>query len=299
MTVEARTTSRSSLPTLKGSLLLGIFAKRVLRSVVVHSFLILASFFMALPFIWMVLGSLKTLPEVFIFPPRWLPRSPQWSNYIAVTKAMPFSWFMFNSFKIAFLVVVGQVLSASMAAYAFARMRFPGRDTCFLIWLACMMIPSQVTLIPQFVLFRSFGWLDSHLPLVVPNFFGNAFGTFLIRQFFLTIPSELEDAAIVDGCGRFRIYWNIMMPLSMPVLATFAVFTFMGSWNNLLGPVIYLTTYQKMTLTVGLAFFRGQYYTDWPLLMAGATISVTPIVLLYIFAQRYFVQGVVMSGIKG
>ena len=277
----------------------GEIARIVIKRVIVHGFLILACASMAGPFIWMVLSSLKTQPEIFIFPPRWLPKSPQWYNYIEVTKAMPFGWFTFNSLKIAFLTVLGTVLSASMAAYAFARMRFPGRETMFLIWIGCMMIPGQVVLIPQFIMFRSLGWLDTHLPLVVPSFFGNAFGTFLLRQFFMTIPMELEDAAVVDGATRFRIFWNIMMPLATPSIATLAVFTFMGSWNNLLGPVIYLTDYDKMTLPVGLAFFRGQYGTQWPLLMAGATISVIPIVLLYIFAQRYFVQGVVMSGIKG
>jgi len=273
--------------------------RRVLKPVFVHGFLISASAIMALPFIWMVLSSLKAQPEIFIFPPRWLPRTPLWSNYIDVTKAMPFGWFTFNSLEIAILVVIGQLLSASLAAYAFGRLEFPGRDVMFLIWIGCMMIPSQVTLIPQFILFRSFGWLDTHLPLIVPSFFGSAFGTFLLRQFFMTIPMELEDAAVVDGCSRFRIYWNIMMPLAKPALATLAVFTFMGSWNNLLGPVIYLTTYKKLTLPVGLAFFRGQYSTEWALLMAGATLSVIPIVVLYIVAQQYFVEGVVMSGIKG
>ncbi|NPV07478.1 MAG: carbohydrate ABC transporter permease [Anaerolineae bacterium] len=273
--------------------------RKVLRPVVVHGFLILASLIMALPFIWMVLSSLKAQPEIFIFPPRWLPKTPLWSNYIEVTKAMPFTWFTYNSLKIAVLTVLGQILSASLAAYAFARLRFPGREVMFLTWLGCMMIPGQVTLIPQFILFRSFGWLDTHLPLVIPSFFGSAFGTFLLRQFFMTIPMELEDAAIVDGCTRFRIYWNIMMPLAKPALATLAVFTFMGSWNSLLEPVVYLTTYRKLTLPVGLAFFRGQYTTNWALLMAGATLSVVPIIALYIFAQKYFVQGVVMSGIKG
>ncbi|MHB0874780.1 MAG: carbohydrate ABC transporter permease [Anaerolineae bacterium] len=274
-------------------------ARHVAKELIVHACLIAASLIMALPFVWMILSSLKTQPEIFIFPPRWLPRTPIWSNYIEVTRAMPFAWFTFNSFKISGLVVLGQVISASLAGYAFARLKFPGRDTCFLIWVACMMIPPQVTLIPQFVLFRYFHWLDTHLPLVIPAFFGSSFGTFLLRQFLLTIPMELEDAAVVDGCSRFRIYWNIMMPLAKPALATLAVFTFMGSWNNLLGPVIYLTTYTKMTLTVGLAFFQDQYYTNWPLLSAGATISVVPTLALYLFAQRYFVQGVVTSGIKG
>jgi multiple sugar transport system permease protein len=274
-------------------------ARDILKPVFVHGFLIFSCLVMALPFIWMVLSSLKAQPEIFVFPPRLLPRAWLWQNYVDTVKAMPFGWFTYNSLKIAFLTVVGQSLSASLAAYAFARLRFPGREFCFMLWLGCMMIPGQVTLIPQFILFRSFGWLDTHLPLVVPAFFGNAFGTFLMRQFFMTIPMELEDAAVVDGCTRFRIYWNIMMPLAKPAIATFAVFTFMGSWNNLLGPVIYLSSYNKMTLPVGLAFFQGQYVTQWPLVMAGATISVIPIIALYIGAQQYFVQGVVMSGIKG
>jgi len=274
-------------------------AQNVLKPMLVHGLLILACLAMALPFIWMVLSSFKAQPEMFTFPPRLLPRAWLWHNYVDTVEAMPFGWFTYNSSKIAFLNVVGQSLSASLAAYAFARLRFPGREFCFMLWLGCMMIPGQVTLIPQFILFRSFGWLDTHLPLVVPGFFGSAFGTFLMRQFFITIPMELEDAAVVDGCSRFRIYWSIMLPLAKPALATFAVLTFMGSWNNLLGPVIYLSSYSKMTLPVGLAFFIGQFGTNWPLLMAGATLSVMPIIGLYVAAQRYFVQGVVMSGIKG
>lgn len=277
----------------------GKIALSLLKHFLLHSVLSVSSLFMALPFIWMVLGSLKTQPEMFTFPPRWLPETPRWDNYIGVINALPFGWFTFNSFEIATLVVVGEVLSASLAAYAFARIDFKRRNTYFLIWMACMMIPGQVTLIPTFLMFRGFGWLDTHLPLIVPAFFGSPFGTFLLRQFFLTIPGELEDAAIVDGCSRLRVYWKIWMPLSKPALATLAVFTFMASWNDLMGPVIYLRTYHKMTLTVGLAYFRGQYYTNWPYLLAGAVISVIPIIALYVFAQRYFIQGVVMSGIKG
>ncbi|MCE7990024.1 MAG: carbohydrate ABC transporter permease [Caldilinea sp. CFX5] len=254
---------------------------------------------MALPFAWMFLSSLKTEPEIFIFPPRWWPETPQWSNYQAVVESMPFGWFVFNSFKIALLSVIGQLLSCSLAAYAFARIRFPGRETVFMIWLACLMIPVQVYLIPQYLLFRSFGWLDTHYPLFVPSFFGGAFGTFLLRQFFLTIPGELEDAARIDGSSRFGIYWRIFLPLAKPALATLGVFVFMGNWNNLLGPVVYLSSYEKMTLTVGLAFFRGQYTTQWALLMAGAVISVIPILLIYAAAQQYFVRGVVLSGLKG
>lgn len=270
-----------------------------LRKGVSHLLLLIGCLAMALPFVWMFLSSLKTDPEIFIFPPRLLPRTPQWSNYLAVMDAMPFSWFVFNSFKIALLSVIGQLLSCSLAAYAFARIRFPGREAVFVAWLACLMIPAQVYLIPQYVLFRSFGWLDTHYPLFVPSFFGAAFGTFLLRQFFMTIPSELEDAARIDGCSRFGIYWRIFLPLAKPALATLGVFVFMSSWNNLLGPVVYLSTYEKMTLTVGLAFFRGQYTTQWALLMAGAVISVIPILVIYAVAQQYFVRGVVLSGLKG
>lgn len=269
------------------------------RSAVSHLLLLCGCVVMALPFVWMFLSSLKTDPEIFVFPPRWLPETLHWSNYQAVMESMPFGWFIFNSFKISLLAMIGQLLSCSLAAYAFARIRFPGREVVFVIWLACLMIPYQVNLIPQYVLFRSFGWLDTHYPLIVPNFFGGVFGTFLLRQFFLTLPSELEDAARIDGCSRFGIYWRIFLPLSKPALATLGVFTFMANWNNLLGPVVYLSSYEKMTLTVGLAFFRGQYTTQWALLMAGAVISVIPIMIIYAAAQQYFVQGVVLSGLKG
>jgi multiple sugar transport system permease protein len=279
--------------------LLSSESKKRIKAALSHLVLFIGCVIMAFPFVWMVLSSLKTDMEIFIFPPRLLPKVPQWSNYPAVPAAMPFGAFTFNSFKIALLSVLGQLFSCSLAAYAFARIKFPGREGIFLAWLACLMIPSQVTLIPQFVLFRQLDWLDTHLPLFLPSFFGGAFGTFLLRQFFLTIPSELEDAAIIDGCGRFGIYWRIFMPLAKPALATLGVFVFMSNWNNLLGPVIYLTSWKKMTLTVGLAFFRGQYNTEWALLMAGAVISIIPIMTLYAAAQKYFVQGVVMSGLKG
>jgi multiple sugar transport system permease protein len=274
-------------------------ANKVIRRLVSHLILLVGCVVMAMPFIWMFLSSLKTDMEIFVFPPRLLPETVHWDNYLAVMESMPFGWFIFNSFKISLLAMIGQLLSCSLAAYAFARIKFPGRETVFVIWLACLMIPYQVNLIPQYVLFRSFGWLDTHFPLIVPNFFGGVFGTFLLRQFFLTLPSELEDAARIDGCSRFGIYWRIFLPLSKPALATLGVFVFMSNWNNLLGPVVYLSSYEKMTLTVGLAFFRGQYTTEWALLMAGAVISVIPIMVIYAAAQQYFVQGVVMSGIKG
>jgi multiple sugar transport system permease protein len=192
-----------------------------------------------------------------------------------------------------------KLLSASFAAYAFARLKFPGRDFLFLTLLATMMVPDQVTVIPQFIIMRAVGWTDSHNALIVPRFLGSAFGTFLLRQFFLTIPDELEDAARVDGASRFSIYWRIFLPLAKPALATLAVFTFMGAWNDLTGPIIYLSSKSQMTLTVGLTMFRGVHETKWHLLMAGTVISILPILVVYAAAQKYFVQGITMTGIKG
>jgi multiple sugar transport system permease protein len=272
---------------------------RLVKLILTHLLLLAGCIIMAFPFIWMILGSLKTTGELFVFPPQWLPTVWHWENYLRVIQAMPFGWFTFNSFKIATLAAIGQILSCSLAAFAFARIKFPGREVVFFIWLACLMIPPQVLVIPLYVLYRQLGWLNTHLPLIVPNFFGGAFGTFLLRQFFMTIPTDLDDAAYIDGASRFQIYAHIYMPLAKPALATLAVFVFMTNWNDLLGPVIYLTEYKNMTLTVGLAFFRGQYATDWVLVLAGAVISIIPIMTLYALTQQYFVRGVILSGLKG
>ncbi|HEV8638583.1 MAG TPA: carbohydrate ABC transporter permease [Chloroflexota bacterium] len=251
------------------------------------------------PFIWMLTSSLKAEGDIFLFPPTLLPNPPRWDNYAETVQRMPFHIFTFNSFKIAVLGTVGAVLTCSLAAYAFARLSFPGRDRLFFVLLATMMVPGQVTFIPHFLIMQAVGWTNSHNALIVPHFFGGAFGTFLLRQFFLTLPSELEDAARIDGAGHFRIYWQIFVPLAQPALATLAVFVFMGSWNDLVGPVIYLSDREKMTLTVGLAMFKGFNVVRWHLVMAGAVINVIPILIIYVLAQKYFVQGVALSGIKG
>ena len=274
---------------------LGTFLKHGL----LHLFIGIGAMTMLLPFLWMVSSSLKTGADIFVFPPQWIPRPPVWSNYPETIAAMPFVNFVANSIKIASLATLGQLITCSMAAYAFARMEFPGRDLLFGILMAALMIPGQVTMIPIFLIMRSLGWVDTHLPLIIPYFCGGAFDTFLMRQFFLTLPKELEDAAMIDGCSRFAILWKIFVPLSKPALATLGVFTFMNHWNDLLGPVIYLTSFDKMTLPVGLAVFREQYNTQWNLLMAGALISVAPILVMYVCAQKYFIQGITMTGIKG
>lgn len=191
------------------------------------------------------------------------------------------------------------LLECIIAAYAFARMRFRGKEIIFSVLIACLMIPGQVTMIPVFLIMKEIGWVNTALPLIVPNFFGGAFGIFMLRQFILSLPIDLEEAAIIDGCGRLRIIFQVLLPLLKPAIATLGLFTFMSKWNDLLGPVIYLNDYKKMTLTVGLTMFKGQYQTKYNLLMCGAVITTLPIVIAYVFMQKYFIQGIAMTGIKG
>jgi ABC-type glycerol-3-phosphate transport system permease component len=274
-------------------------ARAAARAAVMYLLLLAVSALMLGPFVWMLTSSLKAEGDIFLFPPTLFPNPPRWENYAETVERMPFHLFTFNSIKIAVLATVGAVLTCSLAAYAFARLSFPGRDKLFLLLLATMMVPGQVTFIPHFLIMQAVGWTNSHNALIVPHFFGGAFGTFLLRQFFLTLPTELEDAARIDGAGHFRIYWQIFLPLAQPALATLAVFVFMGTWNDLVGPVIYLSDREKMTLTVGLAMFRGFNIVRWHLVMAGAVINVVPILVVYVLAQKYFVRGIALSGIKG
>ena len=253
----------------------------------------------ALPFVWMLVSSLKEPGTLFTYPPQWIPNPVRWRNYIDLTQEMPFTTFFVNSVKIALLFTLGDLLGCSVAAYALARFQFPGRDALFAVMLACLMIPFQVTLIPQFVLFNKLGLMDKQVVLWGPAFTGSPFGVFLLRQFFMGLPGELEDAACIDGSSRFGIFWRIFLPLSKPALATLAIFGFMASWNDLLGPVLYLSTKSKMTLPVGLAALHAHWgATPWHLVMAGAVISVVPILMVYLVGQRYFVQGIVMTGLK-
>jgi multiple sugar transport system permease protein len=254
---------------------------------------------MLIPFLWMISTSLKNLATAQVYPPRWIPDPPLWSNYHDVMTQVPFGLFIYNSFKVSILGVLGQLLTCSTCAYALARLRFWGRDALFVILLATLMIPYQVVMIPQFLIFKSLGWVNTHLALIIPFWLGGAFGTFLLRQFFLSLPDELGDAAKVDGCNPFQIYWRIYLPLTKPALATLAVFTFMSRWNDLLGPLIYLNRPEMMTVTAGLSYFQGQYYANIPLLMAGSVISLIPTLVLFALTQRYFVQGMVLSGLKG
>jgi multiple sugar transport system permease protein len=262
---------------------------------------------MMVPFLWMITTSLKTRAEVFATPPALLPTSPQWQNYPEMWGLLPFGQFFINSVKLASLNTIGQLISCSMAAFAFATLRFRFREPLFALLLVTLIIPFQVVLVPNFVLFRllphpasaSGNWIGTQEPLWVGAFLGGAFGTFLLRQFFLAIPTELADAARVDGANPWHIYRHIYLPLAKPALATLAIFTFMWSWNDLIDPIIYLRDLQSLPLTAGLSLFQGQYVGRWPLLMAGALVSVIPMIVLFVIAQRQFVRGITMTGIKG
>jgi multiple sugar transport system permease protein len=272
---------------------------KILRKAALYILLIVVALLMVGPFLWMVSTSLKERGDIFQYPPAWIPRPVTPENYADIMKVLPLGTILFNSFKIAISATIGQLISCSLAAYAFARMEFRGKTVLYIVLLATMMIPAQVTMIPVFLIMKFLGWIDSHNALIVPAFFGGAFGTFLLRQFFSTIPRDLEDAARIDGCGRFRFFWRIVLPLSKPALVTLALFTFMAFWNDLLGPVIYLSSVEKMTLTVGLASLQSDVMsTRYDLLMAGSVLSVIPIVLLLIIGQRWFIRGIALTGLK-
>ncbi len=255
--------------------------------------------FMLMPFIWMFSSSLKDQGAIFAYPPSLFPPEARWSNFREILDVVPFGRYFSNSVFIAAVSVVGQLLSCSMAAFAWARIPFFGRNVLFMTLMAALIIPPQVTLVPLFIMMNGVDWIDTYYPLILPFWLGGAFGTFLLRQFFLAIPRDLEDAAKIDGAGPWRIYWSIYMPLCKPALATVAIFTFLLQWNELLRPLIFLSTPEKLPLTVGLAALRSQYSTLWNLIMAGALISVIPVLILFVVAQRYFVRGVTSSGLKG
>jgi multiple sugar transport system permease protein len=256
------------------------------------------------PFFWTVTSSLKRIDELYVFPPKLFPEVPQWQNYATVLQVVPFLRWAWNSVLVVILSTTGTVLTAALAAYAFARFRFRGRNLLFIITLGTLMLPAQVTLIPQYVLFHKLGWINTLRPLWVPAWFGgNAFAIFLIRQFMLTVPRELDEAALIDGAGYARIFTRIIIPLCKPVLATITVITFNDVWNDFVNPVIYLQLPEKFTLAAGLNYFRtvpevGGEPTQH-LLMAASVMIIAPVIVLFFATQRYFVRGIVLSGIKG
>jgi ABC-type glycerol-3-phosphate transport system permease component len=251
-----------------------------------------------LPFYWMVSTSLKTLDEIGEYPPRWIPVAPQWTNYVQVFQDLPFAQFIANSVEISLLVVVGSVVSSSVVAFGFARTRFPGREVWFIIMLATMMLPFVVTLVPQYVIVYNLHLLNSYVPLVVPSLFASPFFVFLLRQFMLTIPRDLDEAAQIDGCGWWQIYRWIVLPLCKPALAAVAIFAFVGSWNEFLTPLVYLNQTSLFTVALGVQLFSGQYNSYYNLMMAAALIALLPVIAVFLMAQRYFVEGVVLTGLK-
>lgn len=253
------------------------------------------------PFYLMVVMSLKTPAEIAQSP--WgLPHVPQWRNYVDAWTiegtGVTFSTFFRNTLTIAGLSTIGTLLSSSVVAFGFARLRFPGRDRLFVLLLSTMMLPGIVTMIPSYIGFRYLHWIDTFYPLIVPAFFGGAFNVFLLRQFFMTLPRELDEAALLDGATYFQIYWKILMPLCKPALITVGLFAFIYAWKDLMGPLIYLNSTSNQTLELGLRTFQTIHGTDWNLLMAGSVIVLIPLLVMFFFGQRYFIQGIVMSGLK-
>jgi multiple sugar transport system permease protein len=253
---------------------------------------------MIIPFLWMFSTGLKDYSQVFNIPPNWIPNPAVWSNFPDSWNALPFAKAYWNSFYIAAIVVFSQLLTCSMAGYAFARINFPARDTVFILFLATLMIPQQVTIIPTYLIMRDLGWLDTHLALIVPPALFSAFGVFLLRQFIKSLPEELEESAILDGANRWRIFWQIIVPLIKAPLAALAIFSFLGQWNNFFVPNIFLSTQEKFTVPLLLNQFRGLYVTDWTLMMAAASIAVIPVLIIYLIGQRYIIEGVALTGLK-
>ncbi|MEO8608841.1 MAG: carbohydrate ABC transporter permease [Chloroflexota bacterium] len=273
--------------------------ERVWNSLTVGALIVMA-FLMVMPFVWLVTSSLKSQIEIFSYPPQWIPTELHWENYFKALTIKPFGLYVINTLKIVVLNVIAVVFSSSFVAYGFARIRFPGRDFWFGIVLATLFLPYAILIVPSFIIFTRLGWVDTILPLTVPLFFGGgAFNIFLLRQFFRTIPEELADAARIDGCTEFGIYWRIMMPLAKPALVTVAIFTFLNAWNDLLGPIIYLRSPSNFTVAVGLSSFRSTLDVSWDLQLAATTAVILPVVILFFFSQRYFIKGIVMTGLKG
>jgi ABC-type glycerol-3-phosphate transport system permease component len=271
--------------------------KERLGTTLYYAVMVLLSLLFVLPLVWMFSTSLKTEADTLTIPPTFIPEVPQWGNYAEIWREIP--QFLFNSVKLAVYNVVGLLFIASLAGYAFGRLRFPGRDVAFVLLLASAILPSIVYLLPQYILFLNIGWIDTHFPLWVPRVLTPVLGTFLMRQAFKTIPMEFEDAARLDGASTFQIYWRVMLPQVKPALAAVGILTFLDSWNDLFGPLIFINSADLQTLPVALALFQGEFFTQLNLLMAAAAISVIPVLVLFFAAQRYFIQGVTMDGLKG
>jgi len=273
--------------------------RRGLIDVGIHLALLLGLVAVLMPMAWAVSTSLKDYGDLFVYPPVWVPDPPVWHNYVDAMTYVPFGTYFRNTAIITGLDIVGKLLSCSIVAFSFSRLHWWGRDVLFLVMIATLMLPPQVTLIPQFVIWRQLGWIDTFVPLIVPQFFGGPFITFLLRQFFMSIPPELDDAARIDGCSSFGILWRIILPLAKPALMACTVFVFNGTWNDFLSPLIYLSSKQNLTIALGLRMFQSEHGPEWHLVMAASLVTMLPILVVFFVGQRYFIQGIVFTGVKG
>lgn len=273
-------------------------SKRKINKVLLYVVLITITVVMLVPFLWMVSASLKYDKDVFTVPIRWIPENPKWDNYKIIWTKIPLMKFVLNTSKITLIVTVLQLLTSSFAAYAFAKLQFKSKNTLFLGYIATIAVPWQVYMVPQFIMMRSIGLNDTHLAIICLQAF-SAFGVFMMRQFYQGVPDSLCEAARIDGMSEYKIYRKIMLPLSKPALSTLTIFTFVATWNDFLGPSIYLTTESKKTLQIGLRMFIGQYSSEYGLIMAASVISLIPVLIVFLCLQKYFVEGVAATGIKG
>lgn len=272
--------------------------KIMLSKLLLYVILILVSLTMVLPFLWMISASFKSEGEIFGFPIQWIPSTFYWSNYEKVWTELPFATYYLNTVKIAVITTVLQIFTCSMAAYAFAKVKFPERDKLFFVYIATMMIPYQVMMIPQFMLIKEIGLVNSHWALILLGAF-SPFGVFLFRQFYVSIPEELSEAARIDGLGEFGIYWRVILPLTRPAIASLVIFTFMHSWNDFLAPLIYLNSDSKFTLQLGMQHFQSEFSTEYGPLMAAAVSAIIPTIVIYFIAQDQFVKGITAGAVKG
>jgi multiple sugar transport system permease protein len=266
-----------------------------------HALALVFSFLFALPLLWALSTSLKTNAQVYVVPPQWLPNPVVWSNYPTALTKVPFLRYILNTVKIALPCVIGATLSSAIVAYGFARLRWRWRDVFFILCISTMIIPYQVTMIPLFINFTKLNWVNTYLPMIVPTFFGVPYFIFVLRQFYLSIPQELSDAARVDGCSEWMILTRIILPLSRPALAVVALFEFMWTWNDYLGPLLYINRQELFTVALGLSRYQGGGWSQasWSLLMAASVTSIAPILILFFFTQRTFIEGITLTGIKG
>lgn len=274
--------------------------KKKISKSIIYIILFFISFVCLVPFYWMIRSSLMDMSQIFTMPPIWIPNPIKFSNYKEALTMLPFGRYFLNTLFVVVFTVLGTVITSSLCAYSFSRIEWKGRDTVFGILLTAMMIPFAVTLIPTFIGWQKLGVVNSYAPLIVPAWFGGGvFNVFLLRQFFRTIPKELDEAARIDGAGHFTIYSKIIIPLSKPSLIVVSLFSFMGSWNDFLGPLVYLNDGDKFTLSLGLMQFQGMYSAQWQYMMAAATVVLVPIVIIFFIGQKYFIEGISMSGMKG